>query len=125
LELHQGLFVFYTFGICSLERNAMRGRKSALVVLLTDAELQQLGAWSRSTTTAVGLVRRANVILGLHRGLSVKEAARNAALSETHARKWVQRFLQQRLAGLHDAARPGRPSSFSPRSGSSRSEVVL
>ena len=92
----------------------MRGRKSALVILLTDAELHQLGAWSRSTTTAVGLVRRANVILGVHRGLTIKEAARSAPLSETHARKWVQRFVQHRLEGLHDAARPGRPSSFSP-----------
>jgi hypothetical protein len=41
----------------------MRGRKSSLVVLLTDAELHQLRTWARSTATAVGLVRRANVIL--------------------------------------------------------------
>ena len=92
----------------------MRGRKSALVVLLTEVEYQQLTTWSRSTTTAVGLVRRANVILGLHQGMSIKEAARGAPLSETHARKWITRFLQQRLHGLHDAARPGRPSSFFP-----------
>src|SRR5579862_9972524 len=103
----------------------MRGRKSALVVLLTQEELQQLQTWSRSTTTAVGLVRRTNVILGLHPGHSVKDASRNAGLSETHARKWVQRFLQGRLEGLHDAARPGRPSSFSPRGGASCREVSL
>lgn len=82
----------------------MRGRKSALVVRLTDAEFQQLRAWSRSTTTAVGLVRRANVLLGLHQGRTIKDAARNAGLSETQARKWVKRFLQRRLEGLHDAA---------------------
>jgi hypothetical protein len=114
LELISGQFVLYTFGICFPERNAMRGRKTALVVLLTDAELQQLRTWSRSTTTAVGLVRRANVILGVNQGHSVKDAAKNAGISETHARKWIQRFLQQRLEGLKDAARPGRPPSFSP-----------
>jgi hypothetical protein len=103
----------------------MRGRKSALVVLLTEAEWQQLSAWSRSTTTAVGLVRRANVILGVHRGLTVKEAARQAGLSETHARKWIQRFVQLRLQGLYDAARPGRPASFSPRGGAARGQVGL
>jgi transposase len=93
----------------------MRGRKSALVVLLDDGELQQLNSWCRSTTTAVGLVRRASVILGLYRGLTVKAAASNAGMSETHARKWIQRFLEHRLEGLKDAARPGRPSSFSPQ----------
>jgi hypothetical protein len=103
----------------------MRGRKSALVVLLTQDEWQQLGVWSRSTTTAVGLVRRANVILGVHGGLTIKEAARNAGLSETHARKWLKRFVQQRLGGLHDAARPGRPASFSPRTGSAGGQVSL
>lgn len=92
----------------------MRGRKSALVLLLTDAELQQLRTWSRSTTTAVGLVRRADVILGVHRGDTIKDAAKNAGLSETHARKWIQRFQEKRLPGLQDAARPGRPPVFSP-----------
>ena len=93
----------------------MRGRKCTLAVLLTDTELQQLRAWSRSLTTAVGLVRRANVILGLHQGQSIKDAAAHAGLLETHARKWITRFLERGLPGLHDAARPGRPSSFSPR----------
>ena len=57
---------------------------------MTDAELQQLPTWSRSTTTAFGLVRRANVILGINQRHSVKEAARNAGLSETHARKVIK-----------------------------------
>lgn len=94
----------------------MRGRKSALVLLLTDAELRQLRTWSRSTTTAVGLVRRADVILGVHRGDTIKDAAKNAGLSEVHARKWIKRFQEQRLPGLQDAARPGRPPVFSRRS---------
>ena len=108
--------LYFRYSLCRKEPHLlMRGRKSALVVLLTEAELPQLRAWSRSLTTAVGLVRRANVILGLHQGLRIKDAAAHAGMSETHARKWITRFLQHRLQGLHDAARPGRPSSFSPR----------
>ncbi|MDQ2944573.1 MAG: helix-turn-helix domain-containing protein [Acidobacteriota bacterium] len=92
----------------------MRGRKSALIVILTDTEFQQLRTWSRSTTTAVGLVRRANAVLAVHSGQTIKQAAQTAGLSEPHARKWIKRFLDQRLSGLQDQARPGRPRSFSP-----------
>lgn len=92
----------------------MRGRKTALVFVLTDMEFNQLRTWSRSTTTAVGLVRRADAVLAVHSGQTVKQAAKGCGLSETHTRKWLKRFLQHRLAGLQDLARPGRPRSFSP-----------
>jgi hypothetical protein len=92
----------------------MRGRKTALIFVLTDTEFNQLQTWSRSITTAVGLVRRANAILAVHSGQTVKQAAKSCGLSETHTRKWLKRFLQHRLAGLQDLARPGRPRSFSP-----------
>ena len=100
----------------------MRGRKSALIILLTEAEYQQLQGWLRSTTTPVGLVRRATVVLAVHNGQTIKEAARTAGLSETHSRKWLQRFVQHRLAGLKDAARPGRPPLFSPAGGGARGQ---
>jgi hypothetical protein len=92
----------------------MRGRKTSLIVILTDTELKQLQTWSRSTTTAVGLVRRADAVLAVHSGQTIKQAASSSGLSETHARKWIKRFLQHRMAGLQDLARPGRPRSFSP-----------
>jgi hypothetical protein len=98
----------------SSKEGSMRGRKTSLVVILTDAEFQQLQKWSRSATTAVGLVRRANAILAVHTGQTVKQAAKSSGLSETHTRKWLKRFLQHRLAGLQDLARPGRPPAFSP-----------
>lgn len=92
----------------------MRGRKSALIISLTDAEFKQLQTWSRSTTTAVGLVRRADAVLAVHAGQTITQAARRSGLSEVHTRKWLKRFLQHRLAGLQDLARPGRPPAFSP-----------
>jgi len=93
----------------------MRGRKSALIVILTDAEFQQLQKWIRSTTTAVGLVRRATAVLAVHGGQTIKQAALSSGLSEVHTRKWLKRFLQDRLTGLEDLARPGRPPAFPPR----------
>ena len=98
----------------------MRGRKTALIVILTDAEFKQLQTWSRSTTTAVGLVRRANAVLAVHSGQPINQAAKSSGLSETHTRKWLKRFLQHRLAGLQDLARPGRPPAFSPTGRSAR-----
>ncbi len=41
----------------------MRGRKTALVVLLTAEERDQLEQWERSTRTPVGRVRRATMVL--------------------------------------------------------------
>ena len=92
----------------------MRGRKTGLLIVLTDTEFNQLQTWSRSITTAVGLVRRANAVLAVHSGQTVKQAAKSCGLSETHTRKWLKRFLQHRLTGLQDLARPGRPRSFPP-----------
>lgn len=92
----------YTFGILFAERNAMRGRKSALVVVLSDAETQRLQAWCRATTTPVGLVRRAQAILAVAEGQPLCRAAQRAGLSENHTRKWVGRFLVGRIHGLAD-----------------------
>lgn len=94
----------------------MRGRKSALIIRLTDDEQQQLQAWNRSLTMPVGLVRRANAVLAVHAGQTIKQAAQTAQLSENHTRKWLKRFQAQRLPGLQDAGRPGRPPLFSPSS---------
>ena len=100
----------------------MRGRKTGLVIILTDAELSQLQKWSRSTTTSVGLVRRTNAVLAVHAGQTVTQAAKSSGLSETHTRKWLKRFLERRLAGLQDLARPGRPPSFPPGSRDAHSQ---
>jgi len=103
----------------------MRGRKSALIVILTDSEFKQLQTWSRSTTTAVGLVRRANAVLAVHAGQTIKQAALSSGLSEVHTRKWLKRFLPHRLMGLQDLARPGRPKTFSPRGSLARGQDRL
>ncbi|HLV79321.1 MAG TPA: helix-turn-helix domain-containing protein, partial [Chthonomonadaceae bacterium] len=80
----------------------MRGQKTALKILLTDEEHQQIEHWLRSSTMPAGLVRRAHAILLVSQGVPLVETGRQVGLAERHVRKWVKRFLQSRLAGLQD-----------------------
>src|SRR5829696_2690838 len=91
---------------CTVEEAPMRGRKTALLVVLNAAERSRLGQPLRCTTTSLGLARRCRAVLGVADGLPLVEVARLVDLTEKHVRKWVQRLLTDRLDGLHD--RPGR-----------------
>jgi Winged helix-turn helix len=110
---------------CSVEEAPMRGRKTSLHVVLTTAERDRLEQRLRCTTTSLGLARRCRAILGVAEGLPLVEVARLVDLAERHVRKWVQRFLKDRLDGLHDRPGRGRKPVFSPRGGAARGEDRL
>ena len=95
----------------------MRGRKTSLHVVLTAEERDRLEQHLRCTTTALGLARRCRAILAVADGLPLVEVARLVDLTERHVRKWVQRFLKDRLDGLRDRPGRGRKPVFSPRGG--------
>ena len=97
----------------------MRGQKTSLVVSLTPEERQELERWLRCSTLPAGRVRRARAILLVSEGIPLVETGRRVGMTERNVRKWIQRFLAQRLAGLDDLPRPGRRPSFPPRSGAS------
>jgi Helix-turn-helix domain len=103
----------------------MRGRKSQLVVNLSPEERHLLGYRLRCTTTPLGLARRCRAILAVADGMSLAGAARQVGLTEKHVRKWVQRFLAHRLAGLHDRPGRGRKPAFSPLAGAARGQDRL
>lgn len=119
----------YTFGISlPLGRHIeerMRGRKSKLVVLLTTQERSQLERWCRSTATPMGLARRATMVLAVADAHTFTAAAKSAGLTEKHGRKWVNRFLTQRLEGLSDKPGRGRKPDFPPRGGSAHGQNRL
>ena len=48
-------------------------------------------------------------------GTSLVVVTRLVGLTEKHVRKWVQRFLHGRIAGLQDRPGRGRKPAFSPR----------
>ena len=83
-----------------------RGRKTSLTIRLTPAEHQTLLAWQRGTTSRAELVRRARIILLLAEGVTITAIAAAVGLSRHHTYKWIQRFMQEGLAGLEN--KPGR-----------------
>ena len=103
----------------------MRGRKTALCVVLTADEEAQLKRILRCTTTSLGLARRYRAVLEVANGIPLTHVARLVDLTEKHVRKWVQRFLQDRLDGLRDRPGRGRKPVFSPRGRDARRQDRL
>ncbi len=103
----------------------MRGRKTALRVILTPEERSHLEQQLRSRAISQGLARRCRAVLGVANGLPLVEVARLVGLAEKHVRKWVGRFLNDRLEGLRDRPGRGRKPAFSPRGGDVRGEDRL
>ena len=90
-----------------------RGRRTSFTIRLTPAERRTLLTWQRSTTISAGLARRARLLLLLADGMTITEAAAAVGLSRRHTYKWIQRFMQEGLAGLVD--KPGRGQRPRPR----------
>jgi hypothetical protein len=103
----------------------MRGRKTSLCVVLTPEERAHLERTLRCTTTSLGLARRYRAILEVADGVPLVSVARLVDLTEKHVRKWVQRFLNDRLEGLRDRPGRGRKPVFSPRGSDARGEDRL
>jgi hypothetical protein len=82
-----------------------------LGIALTDEERHTLTA-SRSGAGEHRKVERARVILLASQGLSAREIAGRLKTRWVLVSKQRQRFCQSRMAGLEDAARPGKPKTY-------------
>jgi hypothetical protein len=85
-----------------------RGRKTSLIIRLTPAERLTLLTWQRATSIPAGMARRARIILLLADGMTITDIAATVGLSRRHTYKWIRRFVQERLEGLHEKPGPGR-----------------
>lgn len=103
----------------------MRGRKSALRVVLDEPARTELTGWLRAQKTPVGLAKRAWAIMLVAQGQGFAGAGRQVGMAERHVRKWALRFAREGTRGLFDGKRPGRPPVFSPRSRASSGEDGL
>jgi len=101
----------------------MRGRKTALIVRLTDAQRGELESWLRRTKVPLGLARRAKAMLALDSGQSFAAVARSVAMRERHVRKWAKRFIKKGIDGLSDKKGRGRKPVFFPRGGDPHSKA--
>jgi transposase len=90
-------------------------RISPFSVVLTDEEERCLQEAARKYTSPYRDVVRAKIILLAAQGFENTEIAARLDLPRQIVSKWRKRFVQERLAGLQERPRRGRPSLFSPR----------
>src|SRR4051812_1637441 len=82
---------------------------TAVELVLSGEEREQLQAWARRRTSAQALAQRARIVLAAADGLSNSEIAERLSLARGTAARWRSRFAEQPLEGLLDEPRPGRP----------------
>ncbi|HTH86640.1 helix-turn-helix domain-containing protein [Mycobacterium sp.] len=87
-------------------------RTSPYSLTLTDAECTQLEARARRYTSPYSEVIRAKIVLYAAEGLGNDEIAARLDTPRQVVSKWRKRFFDERLAGLTDLPRGGRPPSF-------------
>lgn len=92
-------------------------RQSPYVIRLSSEERRILEARARAYTLPYCDVVRAKLVLLAAEGLENKEIGERLELPRPVVSKWRARFFRQRLAGLEDLPRGGRPSAFSPSGG--------
>lgn len=92
-------------------------RHSPYAIDLTIEERQALEANARAYTSPYCEVIRAKIVLLAAEGLRNDEIAARLDTPRQIVSKWRKRFWEQRVAGLADFPRGGRPPGFSPRGG--------
>lgn len=90
-------------------------RQSPYPITLSKAEAQELHEQAAKYTLPYFRVLRAKMILMAADGLSNDEIASRLDTRREVVSMWRKRFFEERLAGLEERARPGRPRGFPPR----------
>ena len=89
-------------------------RHSPFPIVLTGSEQSALKDMARKYTSPYFLVVRAKAILLAAQGLRNDQIADRISLPRQIISKWRKRFFEERLDGLENLPRPGRPPVFPP-----------
>jgi Winged helix-turn helix len=94
----------------------MAGR-SGYVIVLSGEERVELEHRVACYTLPHKAVVRAKMILYAAEGMSTAEIARRLETAPRVVNRWRKRFFEERLVGLEDRERAGRPRRFPPGAG--------
>jgi hypothetical protein len=89
-------------------------RISPYSIVLTHKEQEALEDMARKYTSPYFNVVRAKAILMAAQGLRNDQIAARIALPRQIVSKWRKRFFEERLEGLENLPRSGRPPRFPP-----------
>ncbi len=89
-------------------------RTSPFQIRLSSAEAVELQRRAARYTLPYFQVQRAKMILMAAEGVGNDEIARRLDTRRDVVSMWRKRFFAERLEGLEERARPGRPRTFSP-----------
>ena len=89
-------------------------RNSPYKITLSSGEAHELSSRAAKYTLSYFQVFRAKVILLAAEGLANDEIARRLDTRREVVSMWRKRFFEQRLRGLEERPRPGRPRVFPP-----------
>jgi hypothetical protein len=92
-------------------------RQSPFTIRLSRQERKILHSRSRKYTSPYFEVLRAKMILLAAEGRPNDEIATALSVGRDVVSLWRKRFFHERLSGLEERPRPGRPRVFPPRGG--------
>ena len=90
-------------------------RRSPFHIALDPNERRELEALARRYTSPYRDIIRAKIVLFAAEGLSNDQIAVRLDTPRQIVSKWRKRFFEQRLIGLEEQPRGGRPTRFPPQ----------
>jgi transposase len=81
-------------------------------LVVSDSEREALGAIARAGRTEQRIATRARIVLQAAEGVANERIAAELGVDKMTILLWRRRFETDRLAGLHDAPRPGRSPTY-------------
>jgi transposase-like protein len=90
-------------------------RRSPYTIDLLEEERSNLERRTARYTAPYRDVMRAKIVLMAAAGLENKEIAARLSVPVQIVSKWRKRFFEERLAGLEERSRRGRPPVFPPQ----------